>query len=132
MLRMAKPCAFTREVRGHVPPRKFFKIVQIGAFCCIFGTNFVFKIFYKFTIFYIKILKNNIFYIKNRYFSLLWGNSHKEIFAHILRLMRFGVYFEKILNKKWLFSCRNNYINYSCTHMLGGYLEYLLAPMRKF
>ena len=51
---------------------------------------------------------------------MLWGNSHEEIFENILRLMLFGVYFERILNKKWLFSCRNNYINYSCTHMLGG------------
>ena len=25
---------------------------------------------------------------------LLWGISHKEIFKNILRLMRFGVYFE--------------------------------------
>ena len=33
--------------------------------------------------------------------------------------MRFGMYFEIILNKKWLFSCRNT-TNYSCTHMLGS------------
>ena len=38
------------------------------------------------------------------------GNSHKEIFENILRLMRFGVYFERILNIKWLFSCKNKYI----------------------
>ena len=31
---------------------------------------------------------------------LLWCNSHKEIFGNILRLMRFSVYFERILNKK--------------------------------
>ena len=34
------------------------------------------------------------------------GNSHKEIFENILRLMRFGVYFERILDIKWLFSCK--------------------------
>ena len=50
---------------------------------------------------------------------LLWGSSHEEIFENILRLMRFGVYFERILNRKWLSSCRNNYINYTCTHMLA-------------
>ena len=33
--------------------------------------------------------------------------------------MRFGMYFEIILNKKWLFSCRNT-TNYSCTYMLGS------------
>ena len=33
--------------------------------------------------------------------------------------MRFGMYFEIILNKKWLFSSRNT-TNYSCTHMLGS------------
>ena len=27
----------------------------------------------------------------------------------MLRLMRFGVYFERILKMKWLFSYRNNY-----------------------
>ena len=32
--------------------------------------------------------------------------------------MRFGMYFKIILNKKWLFSCRNIHTNYSCTHML--------------
>ena len=32
---------------------------------------------------------------------LLWGNSQEEIFKKKLsRLMSFGVYFEKILNKK--------------------------------
>ena len=27
---------FARGVRGHAPPRNFFKIVQFGAFWCIF------------------------------------------------------------------------------------------------
>ena len=34
--------------------------------------------------------------------------------------MRSGMYFERILNMKWLFSCRNNDITYSCTNILGG------------
>ena len=46
---------------------------------------------------------------------MLWNNSHEEIFENILQLMRFGVYFEKILTKKCLFSYRKYYINYSCT-----------------
>ena len=31
---------------------------------------------------------------------LLWGISHEEIFENILRLMRFSVYFDCILNEK--------------------------------
>ena len=46
---------------------------------------------------YIEILRNNIFYIDTR---LLWGNSRKEMFGSVLRLMRFGVYFEITLNRK--------------------------------
>ena len=38
---------FVRGVRGHAPPRKFFKMVQFGAFWCIFGSDFVFKKFQK-------------------------------------------------------------------------------------
>ena len=38
--------------------------------------------------------------------------------------MRFSVYFDSILNEKWLFSYRNNAIN--CTHDWGH------APQRKF
>ena len=36
---------FARGIRGHAPPRNFFKMVQFGAFWCIFGSNFVFKKF---------------------------------------------------------------------------------------
>ena len=36
------------------------------------------------------------------------GITHEEIFENMLRLMRFGVYFERILKIKWLFSYRNN------------------------
>ena len=43
--------------------------------------------------------------------------------------MRFGMCFEIILNKKWLFSCRNT-TNYSCTQVqLGPRYEGQLNPM---
>ena len=41
-----------------------------------------------------------------------------EIFENMLQLKRFGLYFEGILNRKWLLSYRNNDISY--TEMLGG------------
>ena len=41
--------------------------------------------------------------------------------------MRFGMYFEIILNKKWLFSCRNT-TNYSCMPMLGSSGAYASSP----
>ena len=34
---------------------------------------------------------------------MLWGISHEEIFENMLRLMRFGVYFESFENKKAIF-----------------------------
>ena len=40
---------------------------------------------------------------------MLWCITHGEIFENMLRLMRFGVYFERTLKIKWLFSYRNNY-----------------------
>ena len=52
-------------------------------------------------------------YIKNIYFRyrtrLLWVITHAEIFENMLRLMSFGVYFERILKIKWLFSYQNSY-----------------------
>ena len=35
-----------------------------------------------------------------------------EIFENMLQLKRFGLYFERILNRKWLLSYRNNDISY--------------------
>ena len=32
---------FARGVRGHASPRKFFKMVQFGAFWCLFGSDFL-------------------------------------------------------------------------------------------
>ena len=80
----AKIPHFTKGVRGHVPPRKFFKMVQIGAFWCIFGTDFVFKKFQKLPFLY-KIFKNCNFLYKRIDIldtRLLCGNkySREEIF----------------------------------------------------
>ena len=41
--------------------------------------------------------------------------------------MRFGMYFEIILNKNLLFSCRNT-TNYSCTQMRGSSGAYASSP----
>ena len=41
-----------------------------------------------------------------------------EIFENMLQLKSFGLYYEIILNSKWLLSYRNNDISY--TEMLGG------------
>ena len=35
-----------------------------------------------------------------------------EIFGNMLQLKRFGIYFLKILNRKWLLSYRHNDISY--------------------
>ena len=40
-----------------------------------------------------------------------------EMFENMLQLKRFGIYFEGILNRKWLLSYRNND---AATEMLGG------------
>ena len=44
---------------------------------------------------------------------LLWGIAPGEIFENMLQLKRFGLYFEGILYRKWLFSYRNSDISYS-------------------
>ena len=76
-------------------------MVQFGAFWCISCCNLVFKVFQE-------IL---FFYIKNKYFrcTLALGITYEGIFENMLRLMRFGVYIERILKIKWFFSYRNNY-----------------------
>ena len=51
-----------RGVRGHVPPRKFFKMVQFGAFWCIFGSDFYFKKFRKLPFFYRNFKNCNFLY----------------------------------------------------------------------
>ena len=77
-----------KGVRGHAPPIIFFKTVQL--------------FFLRFRVYFHQILslfffpKITIFYIKNKYFryTLPMSISHEYIFEKMLRLMRFGVYFE--------------------------------------
>ena len=45
-----------------------------------------------------------------------------EIFKNMLQLKRFGLYFERILNSKWLLSYRNNDISYRDDREFGGML----------
>ena len=52
-----------------------------------------------------------------------------EIFENMLQLKRFGLYFEEILNKKWLLSYnRNNDISYRDAR---GFGDMLLAKILK-
>ena len=46
-----------------------------------------------------------------------------EIFEIMLQLKRFGLYFEGILNKKWLLSYRNNDISYRDARGFGGMFQ---------
>ena len=50
-----------------------------------------------------------------------------EIFENMLQLKRFGLYFEGIINRKWLLSYRNNDISYRDARGFGGY-----APRENF
>ena len=45
-----------------------------------------------------------------------------EIFENMLQLKRFGLYFERILNSKWLLLYRNNDISYRDAWGFGGML----------
>ena len=45
-----------------------------------------------------------------------------EIFENMLQLKRFGLYFEGILNRKWLLSYRNSDISYRDARGLGHML----------
>ena len=51
---------------------------------------------------------------------MLLGITHGEIFENMLRLMRFGIYFERILKIKWLFSYRHNYSIVTRIYALGA------------
>ena len=65
--------------------------------------------------------KNAIFYIKINILDthLLWGISREEIFENLLRLMRFGVYFET----KMAIFIKNNYSLFAliCARGSGAY-----------
>ena len=54
-LHVAKPCAL---IEGHAPPRNFFKMVQFGAFWCIFESDFVLNFFLNYHLLYKKLCKN--------------------------------------------------------------------------
>ena len=45
-----------------------------------------------------------------------------ETFENMLQLKRFGLYFEGIMNRKWLLSYGNNDISYSDARGFGGML----------
>ena len=45
-----------------------------------------------------------------------------EIFGNMRQLKRFGLYFDRILNSKWLPSYRNNDITYRDAKRFGGML----------
>ena len=45
-----------------------------------------------------------------------------EIFENMLQLKRFGLYFEGIINRKWLLSYRNNNIGYKDAKGFGRML----------
>ena len=86
MLRMAKPCALLGGFGGMLPRENFLK-----------RCNLV-----RFRVYFDQIL--SLFFFKNYHFLykkinildklLLWGIFLEEIFENMLRLMRFGVYFE--------------------------------------
>ena len=45
-----------------------------------------------------------------------------KIFENMLQLKRFGLYFEEIMNRKWLLSYRNNDISYRDAGGFGSML----------
>ena len=45
-----------------------------------------------------------------------------EIFENMLQLKRFGLYFEAIMNRKWLLLYRNNDISYRDVRGFGSML----------
>ena len=47
----------------------------------------------------------------------------EEIFVNMLQLKRFGLYFKRTLNNKWLLSYRNNDISYTHARGFGGMLS---------
>ena len=58
-----KAMRFARGVRGHAPPRKYLKMVQVGSFWCIYLNQiFYFKKFQKVP-FFILFFLNYLFYI---------------------------------------------------------------------
>ena len=52
-----------------------------------------------------------------------------EIFENMLQLKRFSLYFEIILNRKWLLSYRGNDISYRDAMRLGGMLPEIILKL---
>ena len=46
----------------------------------------------------------------------------REIFENMLQLKRLSLYFERIMNRKWLLSYRNNDVSYRDAMGFGGML----------
>ena len=56
-----------------------------------------------------------------------------EIFENMLQLKRFGLYFERNLNSKWLLSYRNNDISYRDARGFGDMVpEKILKSLMHF
>ena len=83
---MAKPCALLGGFGGMLPRENFLKRCNLVRFRVYFDQIFSLLFFKNYHFLY---KKNNILDK-----LLLWGISHEEIFENMLRLMRFGVYFE--------------------------------------
>ena len=84
MLRMAKPCALLGGgVRGHAPPRKFFKMVQFGVY---YDQILSLKNYKNYHFLYKKFKNCNFLYKRINILDtrLLWCNySREEFFGKI-------------------------------------------------
>ena len=85
MLRMAKPCVLLGGFGGMLPRENFLKRCNLVLFRVY--VDQILSLFF---------LNYHFLYKKNKILDtrLLWGISYEEIFENMLRLMRFGVYFE--------------------------------------
>ena len=83
MCKNGEAMRFARGVRGHAPPpppRKFFKMVQFGAFWCIFLSDFILKNFNNYHFLYKNFKNCNFLYKRIDILDtrLLWGNYSRE------------------------------------------------------
>ena len=97
MLRMAKSCALLGGFGGHAPPRenvlKWCNLVRFGVYLD-----------------QILSLKNYHFLYKNfKNCNFLYKRINILDTRNIVLVKKFFEIFMIILNKKWLFSCRNTY-----------------------
>ena len=111
MLRMAKPCALLGGFGGMLPREIFLKRCNLVRFRVYFD-QILSSLFSK---------KCHFLYKKINILDthLLWGISREEIFENLLRLMRFGVYFET----KMTIFIKNNYSLFAliCARGSGAY-----------